>query len=97
MRPVKRVEIVMDLPQLNRIAVILERLGITGYSIIRHVSGKGGRGTRQDDELIGALENAYLLTACSAEQAQGVIDAIRPVLKAGGGVCLISDAMWVEH
>jgi hypothetical protein len=37
------------------------------------------------------------LIACSEDQAQRIVEIVRPVLKRYGGICLVSDAMWVEH
>ena len=35
--------------------------------------------------------------ACDAFQTSQVIEAMRPILKRYGGICLVSDAMWVIH
>ena len=43
------------------------------------------------------FQNSYVLTACTEEQLEQVVAAVRPVLKRVGGVCLVSDALWVLH
>jgi hypothetical protein len=65
--------------------------------VIRDIAGRGGRGERRGDELTGVFSNSYVMTACPAEQVEGLIDALRPVLTRFGGVALVSDAMWVVH
>ncbi|MCX7938246.1 MAG: hypothetical protein N2545_02245 [Thermoflexales bacterium] len=70
---------------------------MTGYTIIRDVIGKGERGIRRGDELSGVFKNSYLLTTCEPEQLPAIVEAVRPILKQRGGVCLVSDAMWVKH
>ncbi|MCS7088760.1 MAG: hypothetical protein NZL91_08700 [Thermoflexales bacterium] len=97
MRAIKRVEIITDALEIERVAQLLEQHGVTGYTIIRDVIGKGERGIRRGDELSGVFKNSYLLTTCEPEQLPAIVEAVRPILKQRGGVCLVSDAMWVKH
>ncbi len=97
MRPIKRVEIITDALEIERVAQLLEQHGVTGYTIIRDVIGKGERGIRRGDELSGVFKNSYLLTTCEPEQLPAIVEAVRLILQQRGGVCLVSDAMWVKH
>ena len=97
MQPVKRIEIIMDSTGLGKIAKILETVGVSGYTVIRDVTGSGDRGLRPGDELTDVFKNTYVMTACPEEKVQQIVDAIRPVLKRFGGVCLVSDAQWIIH
>ena len=97
MQPIKRVEIVTDSLEMQEVIEAIEALGITGYTLIRDVLGKGERGTQSGDELTGVFKNSLLLVACTAEQTPGLVEAIRPMLKKRGGICLVSDAQWVVH
>lgn len=97
MKAVKRVEIVIDALQLDRVLAILEKIGVSGYTVLPNARGRGERGARAGDELTGALKNAYVMTACPPEEADRVVEAVAPMLKRFGGVCLVSDAQWVLH
>lgn len=97
MRAVKRLEIVIDALQLGRLRSALDQAGLSGYTVLPTAHGRGERGVRGGDELTDALKNAYVLAACAPEQLEQVVEAVRPMLKRFGGVCLVSDAMWVEH
>jgi nitrogen regulatory protein PII len=97
MQPVKRVEIVIDTLELKRVQEILEHVGVSGYTVIRDVTGKGGRGIRAGDELTDVFKNSYVLTACSPAQSSAIVEAVRPLLKVVGGMCVVSDAQWVVH
>ena len=97
MQPVKRIEIILDFQDLDRIIKILNGLGISGYTVIRDVTGSGDRGLRPGDELTDVFKNSSIMTACPAEKMQEIVEAIRPVLKRFGGICLVSDAEWVVH
>ena len=97
MQAMKKVEIIVDSVELRRVSEVLDRLGVSGCSVIRDVRGKGDRGTRGGDELTDVFRNSYILTVCSLEQVDTVVEAIRPILKKWGGVCLVSDCAWVKH
>lgn len=97
MQAVKRVEIVTDTIELARVLKLLEGVGVSGYTVVRNAEGKGHRGVRSGDDVTQVFQNSYVLTACTEEQVERVVAAIRPVLKRVGGVCLVSDALWVLH
>ena len=97
MEAVKRVEIVTDTIELDRVLELLETVGVSGYTVVRNAEGKGHRGVRSGDDVTRVFQNSYVLTACTAEQVEKVVESIRPVLKRVGGVCLVSDALWVLH
>jgi nitrogen regulatory protein PII len=94
---VKRIEIIIDAPHAKQVLDLLRRIGVSGYTVIRGVTGSGERGVRANDELTDVFSNTYVITACNAALATKVMDALRPVLKANGGVCLVSDAQWLKH
>lgn len=97
MEAVKRIEIITDSLELRELLALLKACGVSGYSVFHHVTGAGERGEQRDDELTGASANACVLTACPPAQVPAIVEAVRPVLKRRGGVCLVSDAQWVRH
>lgn len=97
MKEIKRLEIVADARRIKEICRVLEDLRVSGYTVVPAVTGHGDRGIRSGDELSGVFENSLLLTTCAADELDDLVEAIRPVLKKFGGVCLVSDARWVVH
>ena len=97
MQHVKRIEIIIDAPEVPALLAVLRTHGASGYTVFHSVTGSGHRGERRDDEPGGGAGNACVLTALPAEKASEVIDAVRPILKKRGGVCLVTDAQWVVH
>lgn len=75
----------------------LAALGVTDYTLVRNVAGQGQRGMRWDDELTDVFTNAYVIVACEDSRLSEVVNAVRPALARFGGMCLVSDAMWVVH
>ncbi len=97
MKPVKRVEIVVEVAEINNFIAVLKQIGVEAYTLIRHVGGQGERGERRPDEFVYEVENAYFIVACDATQAEALVAALRPLLVKSGGMCLVSDATWVVH
>ncbi|RMH80292.1 MAG: transcriptional regulator [Acidobacteria bacterium] len=97
MERMKKVEIVVESIHLNKVLEILERVGVSGYTVIRDVLGKGERGIMAGDELTDVFKNSYVFAVCSEDMADKIAESIKPILKKLGGVCLMSDVMWVKH
>jgi hypothetical protein len=93
----KRLEIIIDAPEVPALLAVLREQGADGYTVISPVTGAGDRGERRNDEPGGGAGNACVLTAAPPEKAFALIEAVRPILKKRGGVCLVSDAQWVVH
>ena len=97
MQAIKKVEIIIGYLESPRLLEQIKKEGIAvGYTVVKEVVGGGGRGDRTGDGLSGELTNSYILIACSEDEAQRIVEIVRPVLKRFGGVCLVSDAMWVQ-
>ncbi len=97
MKPMKKVEVVIDSIYLSRVLEVLEKTGVSGYTVIRDALGKGERGIMAGDELTDVFKNSYVFTVCSEEIARKIAESLRPLLKKVGGVCLISDVLWLTH
>jgi nitrogen regulatory protein PII len=94
---VKKIEIITNSLELQKVLKILDNAGVSGYTIIEDVIGKGHRGRVIDDLEGHALTNGYIMTICNEEQEHQVVEAIRPILKKFGGVCVVSDAKSIIH
>lgn len=97
MKAVKRVEFIVDAHEVDNLLASLAKINITSYTVIKEAYGNGDRGLRGGDIFSNTLDNSYVLIACSEEEAVAIVETIRPVLRSLGGMCLVSDAMWVIH
>lgn len=97
MTNVKRIDIVIDKPHAEAVIDALAAAGVRAYTMTPHVVGRGDRGERRGDELTDVFTNVLILTTCTPEQLQRVTDAVRPLLRAHGGLCLVSDAALLGH
>ena len=97
MRAVKKVEIIVNSFELQNIVQALEKAGVSGYSVIKDVTGRDERGVRNDDELTGVFKNVLVTTVCSEEQLSSIVEVVSPILKRYGGTCLVSDAQLLVY
>ena len=96
MKPCKRIEIVIERPLARRMSETLDELGAPGYTLINRASGRGDRGRRRGDD--PTETNCVFVVACEdPDLADRIVEGVRPILSASGGICLVSDAMWVLH
>jgi len=96
MQPLKKVEIILIAPELPKLQRLVEKLGLN-YTVFHHATGKGDRGVRADDDLTGVFTNICMLTACREDQVPALAEAVRPLLKKTGGLCLVSDVLSLTH
>ena len=98
MKACKRIEIVIEQPLAKRLSELLTELGAPGYTIIHQASGRGDRGLRRADEPTGTSSNCVFIIACETEDAvTRIIEGVRALLSRSGGICLVSDALWLRH
>lgn len=97
MIPVKRIEIVVDAPQSGRVTELLTSRGLTGWTMVRGAAGAGDRGSQPNDGISRSTSNTLILTTCMPEQLESVVEELRALLSRYGGMCLVSDAMWLRH
>ena len=97
MKPCKRIEIVLEQALASRVADALTDAGAPGYTFIDHAGGAGDRGLRRADEPTGTSTNCMFIIACPAEDVERLVEIVRPILSRSGGICLVSDALWVRH
>ena len=98
MKACKRLEIVIEKPMAQRLADQLLESGAPGYTLLDHAIGQGDRGLRGADEPTGTETNVVFVVACETDaDVEKIVEGIRPMLTRSGGICLVSDALWVQH
>ena len=92
----RRFEIVIGIEQLDQLTELLDRCAVRGYTVLKNAGGLGSRGVRDPGDVLMEQENVMVVLACKEDQAQKIVNEIRPSLKGWGGMCLISDCLWLE-
>jgi nitrogen regulatory protein PII len=97
MKPVMKVEIITDSLEVESVVKLLDEIGVSGYSIIKDVVGKGSRGVRSGYELTELFKNSYVMVVCNEIEMHKIVEAVRPIIKKFGGVCIVSDVIMRIH
>lgn len=87
----KKIEIIIEVVKTPKIIRLVDELGLSGYSIIHNVEGRGVHGMCDAQEVTDVLSNDYIVIICTDGQAQLLLDEVAPILKKFGGICYISD------
>ncbi len=95
LRPMKRIEIVVDEESLRELTRLFREAKVRGYTVIKGAGGLGTRGERNPDDYVFEDENAVMVIACEESQAETLIDLLHPKLREFGGMCIVSDCHWV--
>jgi nitrogen regulatory protein PII len=96
MQPAKRLEMIADSIELQKLLAGLQKAGISRYTVIHNVEGWGVRGIMASTGDVTMLDTAYVIAFCTPEQVQSTVEILCPILKRFGGSCYVSDVMEVK-
>jgi len=89
----KRIDLFLSEREVNKVCKAISEAGVPGYSVIRHVTGKGLAGEISESmDFSGLGANAHVIVFCDPELLQAVRAALRPLFEVYGGVGFISEA-----
>jgi len=89
----KRLDLIVSERELDRLCAALTDAGAPGYTVFRHVTGRGHGGTVSEGmDFSGFGANAHVLVFCDDDLLEGIRTAIRPLLAFYGGVGFVADA-----
>lgn len=98
MKPCKRIEVVIEEPMAPKLIELLHAQGTRAYTAIPNIGGEGDRGIRRADELAGDSSNTLFIIACeNLDEVESIVELVRPLIQRSGGICMVSDALWVLH
>jgi nitrogen regulatory protein PII len=96
----KRIEILMEAPALHRLLDKLERAGVSGYTILPALAGKGRGGSWSEEGLVGdAGRMVMILCILDPAKADTVLESIFGLLSRQIGIVSVSDVAVIrkEH
>jgi nitrogen regulatory protein PII len=93
----KRLEIIVTNPEAKPVLQLLDKHGITHYSMIRDVSGRGDRGVQDGKGLSETFINVMIICYITTEAFEAVKESLRTELSRHGGVAVVSDVNWLKH
>ena len=92
LHPMKKIEIVIKGDNLASIEDLLKQAGVTGYTIIRDVSGLGHGGYHGGRLLFNDRDSfVMVVTVAPEERIQQVLTGLKPFFAHHSGVLFVSD------
>ncbi len=85
----KRIEILTDTALLGRVTDAVDKVGITGWTVVPVSSGKGRDGRWREERVMGT-DKVFVLTIASQDKAQALAEELAPVLTKYGFIL----SMW---
>ncbi|MFO7630837.1 MAG: transcriptional regulator [Prochlorococcaceae cyanobacterium] len=89
----KRVDLVLSERELDKICKAIDGAGAPGYSVMRHVTGRGAMGglVSESMDFSGFGANAHVIVFCDDSVLAKLRSALRPLLEYYGGVAYVSE------
>ena len=89
----KRVDLILSERELDKVTKAIEASGAPGYSVMKHVTGKGPYGEVSDAmDFSGLGANAHVILFCEPEILPKLREGIQPLLDYYGGVAFVAEA-----
>jgi nitrogen regulatory protein PII len=89
----KRIDLFVSEREVGRVSKAIQRAGAPGYSVMRHVTGRGlGGEISEDMDFTGLGANAHVIVFCEEEQVEAIRAGVKPLLQRFGGVGFLSAA-----
>ena len=79
----KRIEILADSAQVKRVTAVIDKVGITGWTVLPVTSGRGREGRWREERVMGTDKN-LVVTIASQENASALAEALAPILNSHG-------------
>lgn len=95
--PLKKIEIIVKGEREPFVQDLLDRSGVSGYTIHRDIAGKGASGFHEGHLLFNDKASLVMFFAVSDEsKIQKIIDGLTPLLEKSSGVMFVSDTKVVR-
>ena len=90
----KRVDLIFGERELDKMIECLETAKVPGYTIMKHVTGRGPeRVVSEFMEFTGLGANAHVIIFCNEAVLENIKVCVQPLLSYYGGVAYVSDAI----
>lgn len=89
----KRLDLIVSERELEAVLKALDAAGAPGYSVVKHVTGRGpDTFVTEGMDFSGLGANAQVIVFCEVDVLDRLREMIRPLLEYYGGVAYVSEA-----
>lgn len=95
--PKKRIEIMVEGPLMNRVIEVLEKQGVSGYTVLPALAGKGKDGAWHRDGLVGRVGTVVqILCIVDAGRTDAILEPLFKLVSRQIGIVTISDVQVIR-
>lgn len=92
LHPMKEVRVIIPGEQQSFVIEILDSLKISGYTIIKNLSGKGHHGFHTSHPMFDETEShLMIMTVVPEEKVAPILSGLTPIFDRNAGVMFVSD------
>ncbi len=89
----KRLDLIVSERELDSVIKALDKAGAPGYSVIKHVTGRGPESSVSEGmDFSGLGANAHVIVFCESPVLERLRDMVNPILDYYGGVAYVAEA-----
>ncbi len=93
----KKIELIVEGDLLRHVEDLLDRIKVTGYTVIPNVAGKGHHGVHESGHLFNEVHSQDLImTVVPEELVDAIVAGVLPLFEKHPGVMFISDVTVVR-
>ncbi len=93
----KRIEIIIEAPMLSRVLDLLDRLAVTGYTVIPAIAGSGRRGSWREGQVTEASHMVMVICITDGARIPQVLNPVYQLLARQIGIVTVSDVNVVRQ
>ncbi len=92
LHPMKEIRVIVAGEQRSFVTELLDRVNVSGYTIIGNVSGKGHHGVREAHFMFSEQESLeMIMTVVPEEKVEPILAGLRPLFERHSGVMFVAD------
>jgi PII-like signaling protein len=92
----KKLEIIIEAPMLNRLLDLLDRLAVTGYTVVPAIAGRGRDGSWREGNLTDAGRMVLVMCITDPARVPQVLEPVYKLLARQIGIVTVSDVSVVR-
>lgn len=89
----KRLDLIISERELDSVIKALDTASAPGYSVVKHVTGRGPNSSVSEGMEVSGGANAHVIVFCEEDVLAKLRDSIVPILNYYGGVAYVAEAI----
>lgn len=92
----KKLEIIIEAVERRRVCKILDEVGVSGYTVIDDLQGRGKTGSKNASDLSNILKSSMIIVVDEEQIINTAIGKLKEVFKYYSGKMFLSDIQVID-